>query len=38
MVLGNFWNGIHIVKLDTNGKVFGLVNDEAEYHFVAKGP
>ena len=42
MVLGNFWNGIHIIQLDHNGQVKGRATKEksenVKYNFVAKGP
>jgi len=40
MVLGNFWNGIHVVELDREGQIKGIGNKEnpPKYTFVAKGP
>ena len=38
MVLGNFWNGVQIVQLNSDGTVKGMTTNTVEYNFVAKGP
>jgi beta-xylosidase len=40
LVLGNFWNGIHVVELDRDGRIKGQGDAENPpiYTFVARGP